>query len=261
MLYDVTVAQLQKGIYLASCPLGADEPDVRAALLLGEKWAVVVDTLTCPEDMAPLREIIAAHGRPALVVNTHADWDHAWGNAAFPDSLIVGQRICRERLLGADERAMLAQKRAEEPDHYAAVALIPPAATFETALTIDLGGLTMELHHVPGHTPDCLMVHVPERRLIYAGDWAEDPFPLLESGPLDGWIASLRAWSTREVETVIPAHGRIGGGESLHANAAYLESLRDDPPAPPGTPPFYVTAHAENVAAARRLAGSQGTAL
>jgi glyoxylase-like metal-dependent hydrolase (beta-lactamase superfamily II) len=255
MAHDVTVSELQPGIYLALRPLEQMEGGgaVRAALLLGERRAVVVDTLTCPEDMAPLQALIGAHGRPYIVVNTHADWDHFWGNAAFPGAPIVGHCIARERILKptADEVAEIDGLRAESPAQFANAALVAPDITFETTMAIDLGGMTAELHHLPGHTADCLLVYVPERHLLYAGDCAEDPFPLLHSGPLDGWIAGLRHWAERDVETVVPAHGAIGGAGLLRDNADYLESLTRGGAAPEGVGPFYARGHAENVVAAR----------
>jgi hypothetical protein len=93
---------------------------------------------------------------------------------------------------------------------------------------------------------------VPQRGLLVAGDCAEDPFPLLESGPLDEWAAGLRSWASRGVRTVVPAHGAIGGPELLRANAGYLESLRSAPPVPDGPlHSFYADAHRRNVQAAR----------
>ncbi len=253
MTPDVDVTRLDEGVYIASRSLGGGEPDVRAALFVGARRAVVVDTLARPEDMAPLIDLIAARGLPVVVVNTHADWDHAWGNAAFSAAPIVGHQLCRTRLLGERERAVLARKRAEDDLFYANVQLLPPDVTFETTLRLDLGGLTVELHHAPGHQPDCLVAYVPERRLLYAGDCAEDPFPLLNSGPREGWIQALRAWSARDLDTVVPSHGRIGGVELLKANADYLAGLDHDEPPPVGTPDFYLEAHTSNQAVARRL--------
>lgn len=258
MANDVTVIQFRDGIYLASRPLSEDldaGPDVRAMLLLGERRAVVVDTMNCPEDMAPFLRLIAAHGRPHIVVNTHADWDHFWGNAAFPGVPIVGHRLCRERILNPDLEG-IAELRARNPAQFANAVPVAPDVTFETTMAIDLGGLTLELHHLPGHTEDCLLAYVPERRLLYAGDCAEDPFPLLHSGPLDGWVRGLRAWAERDVETVVPAHGRIAGVGLLRENADYLESLTRDGPPPDNVPAFYAHGHHENREEARRLSAT-----
>ena len=252
MATEVTVSPLGDGIFLASRALDGG-PGVRAALVLGGERSAVVDTMARPEDMAPFVELAAAHGRPVTVVNTHADWDHVWGNAAFPGAKVVGHRLCRERMQGAEARERLAREREAHPEEYANVALVPPDSTFEAATTLPLGGLTLVLHHMPGHTADCLVGYVPERHLLLAGDCAEDPFPLLGSGPLGSWVRDLRSWDRPDLKTVVPSHGAISGPELLRANAAYLEGLSNDSPVPEGVPTFYAEAHTANVAAARRL--------
>ena len=59
-----------------------DGYQVRGALILGEKGAVLVDTLSHPRDMAPLLPLI--QGRELTIVYTHADWDHIWGTGGLP---------------------------------------------------------------------------------------------------------------------------------------------------------------------------------
>jgi len=247
---DVAIERIDDGLFLASRPL--DEGiDVRAALLIGATRAVVIDTLTRPADMIGFAEIIRERRLPCTVIDTHADWDHAWGNGAFPQATIVGHARCRMRLLSAAARDELRRKSRERPGFFDAVRLVPPTATFETEMTVDAGGLEVQLHHVPGHTADSIVVYVPKRQTLFVGDCAESPFPLLESGPLDEWIAHLRAWARADVTTVIPAHGPISGPELLDDNAAYLGALRSAPPSPVDAPEFYVEAHRRNVDAAR----------
>lgn len=247
---DVAVERVTPELYLASRSLD-DGVDVRAALLIGTTRAVVIDTLARPEDMAEFAVLVDRSGLPCVVIDTHADWDHAWGNGAFGKATIVGHTLCRTRLGGSTAREELSKKRRQRPGFYDTVSLTAPNATFETQMTIDAGSFDVVLHHMPGHTGDSIVAFVPQRKLLFAGDCAEDPFPLLESGPLDGWIAALQSWSQREVDKVIPAHGRISGPELLSANAAYLGGLRAGPPSPVTEPAFYVDAHRRNVAAAR----------
>jgi glyoxylase-like metal-dependent hydrolase (beta-lactamase superfamily II) len=247
-----SVRELEERIYLVERPLEEGEPGVAAVLIVGEERAALVDTLTCPADMAPVRDLLAGHGRSLVVVNTHADWDHCWGNAAFPDAPIVGHRLCRQRLLGSRERDELRRRQASEPNWFAEVQLVPPFITFDTTLQIELGALTLALYHVPGHTTDCLLAHVPQRRLLLAGDCAEAPWPLVgDVASVAEWARELRRWAASDVHTVVPAHGPVAGPEFLADNAGYLEALlagQTDPPRA-GVPPFYRQAHDENVGA------------
>jgi len=189
-------------------------------------------------------------GRPTLVVNTHADWDHTWGNAAFPDTPIIAHRLCRAAMLTEGQRRLV-EKQAEEPERYRDVTIVPPTITFAEFMEIDLGGLTLSIHHLPGHTDDLLVAYVPERLLLFATDAAEDPIPLISSGPVAPWARALWEWAGREVQTVVPSHGTQSGPHLLTANAIYLESLLQNPDCPDSKPDdprvFYQEAHAANV--------------
>lgn len=74
MADDVVVAELRPGVFIASRSLSVEAGssiDVRAAVVLGERHGLVIDTMTCPENMAPILGLLGAHGRPYVVVNTH----------------------------------------------------------------------------------------------------------------------------------------------------------------------------------------------
>jgi glyoxylase-like metal-dependent hydrolase (beta-lactamase superfamily II) len=64
---------------------GFEGMEVDAYVVLTKRYLVVFDTLLCPEDMAIVMHEVqdALAGRQLLVVNSHADWDHTWGNAYF----------------------------------------------------------------------------------------------------------------------------------------------------------------------------------
>lgn len=251
---EVTLRELTPAIWLAERPLDA-ELAVCAAVILGETVSAVIDTLIRPEDMAPVRDLLGRHGRPTLVVNTHADWDHTWGNAAFPDTPIIAHRLCRAEMLTKGQRT-LTEKRVKEPERFRDVAIMPPTITFAEFMDIDLGGLTLSVHHLPGHTVDEAVVHLPEAGFLFAGDAAEWPIPTTDEGPLRPWADALRRWAARDdVRAVIPSHGPVGDAQLLRDNAAYLDALLADPDVhwePPGIMPFYQEAHRRNAAIARR---------
>ncbi len=75
--------------------------------------------------------------------------------------------------------------------------------------TVELGSLTLELHHLPGHTPDTIVGFVPERGLLLMGDTAETPLPVVPpDSPLAAWIGGLERWEhDPRVRIVVPAHG------------------------------------------------------
>lgn len=208
---------IQPGVELLTRGLPGDGYPVAAVKLTGQHLTAVIDTLLCPADMAPF-------GRTDLVIYTHADWDHCWGTAAFPGAPVIGHRLTRERLLSTVEADLLAQKRADQPSEFEGSAIIPPQIAFEGLMTLDLGGFHLQLHHLPGHTSDALLLYLPDHDLILAGDTAEIPVPYLnEYGQIRDWAAALRHWERTGVKRVIPSHGRPGGPELLAQTADYLE--------------------------------------
>jgi glyoxylase-like metal-dependent hydrolase (beta-lactamase superfamily II) len=254
---EVTLRELMPALWLVERPLDA-EMGVCAAIVFGAICSVVVDTLICPEDMVPVRDLLMERGLPVIVINTHADWDHTWGNSAFPDVPIIAHRLCRAAML-TEGVATLAQKRGEEPERFGNVEIVPPTVTFSEFMDIDLGGLTLSMHALPGHTADEIVVHLPEIGVLLAGDAAEWPIPTTATGPLRPWAEALRAWAARDdVQTVIPSHGPVSDPQLLLDNATYLDALLTSPEMPwepPAGMEFYREAHLQNAEVARRERG------
>jgi len=226
------------------------EYDVRGALVVGRTGALVWDTLSHPRDVAGYLPFIG--DRALTIAYSHADWDHVWGTAGLPyeGAPIVGHRSCRERF-AEDVPETLAAMRRAEPGSWDDVELLPPTRVFDDDLVVDLGGLSVSLHHLPGHTRDCCVAFVPERGLLLMGDTAETPFPVVPAGaPLASWIGGLERWERdRRVKVVVPAHGGCGGGSILRDNIRYLSGLRDGRPVdvPAALTGFYRRTHAANL--------------
>jgi len=242
-------AGLDRNIWSTRVSLG--EYDVRGALVLGERIALVWDTLARPRDMRTYLPFLGS--RELVVVYSHADWDHVWGTSGLPGAglRIVAHQLCRERF-DADVPEVLARKQRDEPGQWDDVVLVPPTETFTHEHTLDLGGLTLTLSHLPGHTRDSIVGFIPERGLLLGGDAVETPCPVVPAdAPLDEWIAALRRWEADErVRSVVAAHGPIGGREIVTGNVRYLEALRSGRPIEPtgALTPFYRETHARNVA-------------
>jgi glyoxylase-like metal-dependent hydrolase (beta-lactamase superfamily II) len=239
---------LADGIFVTDVALG--EYHVRGVLLAGGRRAVVWDTLSHPRDMAAWLPLIGE--RDLVVVYSHADWDHIWGTAGLPleRATVVGHRECRARF-AADVPETLCERQRDEPGSWDEVALVVPGTVFDEATTIDVGSMTLELHHLPGHTRDTIVGFVPERGLLLMGDTSETPFPVVPpDSPLATWVAGLERWERDpRVRTVVPAHGPIGGVEILRRNIRYLRGLLDGRPLTAAEPltHFYRKTHEQNL--------------
>jgi glyoxylase-like metal-dependent hydrolase (beta-lactamase superfamily II) len=224
-----TPISIADGVFATEVALG--EYDVRGVLLVDDGRAAVWDTLSHPRDMAGWRPLIG--GRDVVVVYSHADWDHIWGTAglALERAVLMGHRTCQARFT-TDVPRTLRERQQAEPGVWDDVLLIAPDAVFDVETTVELGSMTLELHHLAGHTPDTIVGLVPERGLLLMGDTAETPFPVVPpDSPLAEWVAGLERWERDpRVRTVVPAHGPIGGIEVLRRNIRYLRGLLDGRP-------------------------------
>ncbi len=209
----------------------AGEVDVVA--VIDRDVVTMVDTMPAPEYAAAILALLqpVLTGRQLLVVNTHADYDHAWGNAAFQmrDAMhrapILASRQAAERLRSGHEQAYLAGRQREDA-RFAGVRLVPPTIELDGGGRIRGGQLSLELLSTPGHTADHLAVWIPEIRTLLAGDAAESPFPCCGEGSnLTALLASLRRLRALNAAVVIPCHGGVGTGELLSRNLAYFEEI------------------------------------
>jgi glyoxylase-like metal-dependent hydrolase (beta-lactamase superfamily II) len=218
------------------------EGEVDTFVIATERWLVIVDTHSTPVLASELfaQCAVPEDARRLLVVNTHADYDHAWGNQVFAGAgasqpaPIIGHARCAERLTGDEGARSLATMRELQPGRFDDVVLAPPSLTVgDGGITIRGGDLTLVLVHTPGHTDDHLSVWIPELRVVLPGDAAEHPYPHVDT---PAGIAQARASLVRlqalEPLHVLPCHGATTDPALLERNIAYLDAVAADPELP-----------------------------
>jgi cyclase len=196
-----------------------------AAVILTPRRALVVDTLTGPDKMAPVLEFLDAEAgdRRRLVVNTHHHWDHVFGNAAFSGTDIVAQRGCprliQAQLEGGDESLRLPPEEG-----------VPlPTVTFGDRLTFADESETVHLIHTPGHSEDSLVVFLAGCSVLLGGDTVEWPLP--NFGQRDGradWVRTLRQLKQLPVDLIVPAHGSAMDKRIIDANERYIVGVYEE---------------------------------
>lgn len=208
---------------------------VQCFVILTARFIVVLDTMINPATALKMLRLAGAHrrnGRRLLIINSHADFDHCWGNQLFgPGAMyeapIIGQHLCAERFQDPQAADYLLQMQREEPAYFSAVTLTPPNFLFSERLTIDGGDLTLELMHTPGHTPDHVSVFIPQIATLLVGDAAELPYPFArEAGTLMEMRASLARLAALGAEQALYCHAQASfGPQLLHDNIAYFDYL------------------------------------
>jgi glyoxylase-like metal-dependent hydrolase (beta-lactamase superfamily II) len=209
---------------------GFERMEVDAYLVLGERYALLLDTLLCPADVARVLDLCASDlvSRQLLCINSHADWDHTWGNGYFqqlPDVPILAHEVCRQRLLSEEARQQLRDYQARFPLFHD-VTLRPPSLTFSERLTIVDGELSIELQHAPGHCPDQIVAWLPSLGLLLAFDAVEHPLPAIADAacaPL--MLATLQRLATLNARRVLCSHGNTTSPALIEHNLAYLREI------------------------------------
>ena len=214
--------------------------DLSVGAILGPTGVTVVDTGgTLDEAGAILRDVRDAFRLPVVAaVNTHAHYDHAFGNQVF-DALgipIYGhQRIPAHfsAYEGPRLTAVLADPAREPDKEWSGVELTPPSVLIGSALEIDPGGRAVELIPIDaGHTDTDLAVLVPDCRTWFLGDVIEESGPpMFGSGsyPL-GWPAALRSLmrEMRAGDTIVPGHGAAVDRDFVDRQEQLLRAVADE---------------------------------
>lgn len=201
-----------------------DPFDISIVVVEGDDGLLVVDTRAEPGEGEQLRDDVRERfGRPVRwVVNTHAHFDHTFGNQVFGPGSATDASIHGHANIAAHfaeyEGPRLAAWR-EDPTresgrHWHGVRLTPPTNAVDSPTTLDLGGRLVELlPQPPAHTDTDLVVFAPAERVWILGDLVEESGPpMYGSGsfPLQ-WpvvLAALAASMTPR-DLVIPGHGRV----------------------------------------------------
>lgn len=206
--------------------------------VITDRYCVVIDTLVSPETVAQVMAALQAElagppSRDLLVVNTHADWDHTWGNAFFDGPTaqflapIVGHTASARRIDLDEAKRFLADSQSRHPGWYDGVDFRLPTIEFEDSLTIRGGDLSLQLIPTPGHTPDHVCVWIPELRLLIAGDAAELPLPYVDDyRTLPALRASLQSMLELRPEMVLYCHGAgMYSPDLIEHNLWYFDDL------------------------------------
>lgn len=188
----------------------------------GREQVFVCDTFLGPDSMQAVKEYIATHmaGKPLIIFNSHADWDHVWGNCAFASALIIAHQQCRGRLK-ADGEADLAK---HAKFHRGEISLVLPNLTFQERMGFPEEGI--EFFHSPGHTADSATCYDRIDRVLFVGDNLEDPIPYVTPGLLEQYVATLKRYLSIGIDTIIPVHGEVVSRELVRRNLQYIERFR-----------------------------------
>lgn len=200
-----------------------------AGIIIGKDGVLVVDTLiSAKEGQRLLADIRKITSKPIkYVVNTHTHLDHAFGNGVFAGlgAGIIAHEADRQMLLGkGPEILQHADTYGLKPEDMAGTEIVAPSLTFSERMTIDLGGVEVQLlRTAPSHTAGSLVVWLPEQKVLFTGDILFTDFhPFMADGNLAGWQVTLDSLLKLGAEKIVPGHGPLSGNKDLREMKEYL---------------------------------------
>jgi cyclase len=217
--------------------IASPPPKDNGGVIYGSRAALVVDAGVNGDVARQIQSLVRQVSPVPLryLANTTYHGDHTFGNAAFPDDVVIVSSYQNK----ASMSDLQSEKRIRSGNMHGNVGALAdvsiwrkPDVTFDRFLEIDLGGQTVELWHFgPGNAPGDTVVYAPSAKVAWTGNFLGHSriAPMLLEGSPVSYVASLKAMKeTLDARTIVPGHGPVDDAQqAIDAMIAYLEWLYD----------------------------------
>lgn len=221
-----------------------------AGLITDGDQSLLVDTLynldLTATMLSAMRDVSPASTKIDILVNSHADGDHTYGNQLVKNARIIASKATSSEFFSlppakaqsivdnADVLGEGAQYIATwVRDHgfrFDDINLTPPTETYETELRLKVGNKDVHLINVgPAHTAGDTLVHSVQDKVVYTADILFlGVHPQIWDGSIDGWLFACDRILDLDVEIVVPGHGPLTDKAGVRLFKRYLELLRHE---------------------------------
>ena len=247
--------EIRPGLHRVQAPLG--ERFVALYLLVGDDAALLVDTGVRDSITETLLPYLDAAGitreKVRWAVNTHCDYDHTGGNgalkAAIPSVQILAHDLDAELVESVDRLIDVRYGEFRDTDGFddppettAYLRSVSDLVAVDRRLRggeeLDLGGRSVRVLHVPGHSPGHVAVHDAANRALIIGDATLGTTVMTADGrpafpptyrDVEPYVQSLRALRALDADLLLTAHypvyERDGVARFLGESEAYTEHV------------------------------------
>lgn len=213
---------IDSGVYALIAGERSDDVDGNSTLIVGSTTAMIVDTHWSPQSARTAFGLVRGlTDKPVrFVVNTHWHYDHLLGNQvyldAFPGAQVIAHRetarvICTWAAKFPNRMTVI-RESATSPEirERLSTPITEPAVIVDQQLQLDLGQRRVDVLHLGrGNTPGDLVVHVPDARVVAAGDLVVSPVPFAINSFPAAWIETLRKLERLGARALVPGHGPV----------------------------------------------------
>ena len=214
MEHELFIKELKASIYLF------DEAHMSSGyLVVGEKKACLIDTMNGYNNLyEAIRKIT---DKPIVVVNTHGHPDHIFGNVYFDKAFMnPADNELAESFKNIPEFADACKKYGLS---------MPPFSPIDEGDIIDLGGKTLEIYNIPGHTQGSILLLLKEDRILFVGDsinhhlWMQVP----GATKMDEFVKSLDRIMFLEEKADFILHGHANDFDDISLLRCVRQGARE----------------------------------
>lgn len=191
-------------------------------LIDGNKHIFICDTFLGSKYMMKIKKFIDENlnDNPIIVFNSHADWDHIWGNCFYKDNTIISHIKCRENIKKYGLEEFYEFKVLHEED----MKIVLPNLTFKERLEFHED--QVDFFYSPGHT-ECSSSCIDKKdNIMFVGDNVESPRPCISWNKIDIYKNTLENYLKINASIIIPGHGDITDNDLVYKNLRYIKNIK-----------------------------------
>ncbi len=181
---------------------------------------VLVDAFRSPAQFAVVQKVLAEEGysKPYMQIFTHWHANHTLGNQDLESVRIVSHQLTLDFMQNALLQIIREQAGGGYEYSFTDTKIFTPSELFSIEKRLVIGDTTIVLIHAPGHSPDSILVFLPEQNALFAGDNLLGPeveffvppiFPQEETGRIEALAQVYKQIRQLNPKTIIPGHGWV----------------------------------------------------
>lgn len=207
----IKVSQLSDNIWLM------DDGEASGYIVVGNDKAAVIDTMYGKGNI--LNAVRTVTDLPLMVINTHGHLDHVYGNAYFDEVYIHPEDVS------------LAEESYSLPQYNTLRRKLKDVAfkTTKEGDSFDLGGITLKVYDIPGHTKGGICILDREDRVLFTGDsinrhcWMQ----LDDCTSMEDFYLALQRMNTIRPDYDYILHGHAQGFEEATLYEDHMEAVKE----------------------------------